>query len=335
MPHNSNGVFYQDPVAISAGSLTPQIINADVSLPATPFSFESARDAFAQLDTHEFLVTALTGANNDLAFIARLPGDQNLAVRFVDPGANNATLSVVNHAFLTTALTGANNDLTFSAVGTGDTGDVVSVTYVDPAGNNAVEGVVVVGNDITVNLATGSGGAITSTGSTILASIQASAPASALVTVALAVGNSGAGAVTAMTKTNLAGGDIVVNLATGSGGAITSTASQVKAGVEANAAAAALVVVALAPSNTGAGVVTALGTTALLGPTGTSPTLDVTLKHGISSASLVTHSAFAQKTTATSEFKSFATVAPLGQWLFDVGGTSPVFAVSLDVVYRP
>lgn len=337
MPKNVNGVNFQAPITISSGSLTPQLIAADVSLPATPFFVEAARNLFARLNTHEFAAPVLTGSNNDLAFIARLAGDQNVAIQYSDPSANNAALGVTVRSFLTTALTGSNNDLTYETVATGGGTSLVTIAYVDPAANSQTESVTVSGNAITVHLATGSGGAITSTGATILASIRASAAASALVTVALAVGNDGTGAVTALTATALSGNNVVVSLATGSAGAITSTAAQVKAAIEASAAAAALMVVKLAASNDGTGIVTALGETALLGPTGTSPTLDVTLKHSDTqvSADAVTHSAFAQKTTATTEFKSFTAVAPYAQWLFDVGGTTPVFAISLTVSYNP
>lgn len=58
---------------------------------------------------------------------------------------------------------------------------------------------------------------------------------------------------------------ISVSLATDGGGAITSTAAQVKAAIEASAAAAALVTVANKSGNDGTGVVTALTATALSG----------------------------------------------------------------------
>lgn len=61
------------------------------------------------------------------------------------------------------------------------------------------------------------------------------------------------------------GTDIVVNLATNGGGTITSTAAQVKAAIEADEDAAALVTVANKTGNDGTGVVTALAETALTG----------------------------------------------------------------------
>lgn len=230
MPVNGNHCFYQDPILLADAQVTPRIVNADVSLPTTPFDFADCSTLYAQLNIHEFYITALTGSNNDLAFIARATG----------------------------------------------TTPTVRVTFVDPAGNDAALGVGVASQDITVNLATNGSGTITS------------------------------------------------------------TAAQVKAAIEASVAANALAVVALAPSNDGTGVVTAMSQQTLAGPTGTTPTLDVSLSHGITAATLATHSAFAQKTTAASEFKSFANVGSKGQWVLDRGADSDeLFAVSVVAQYRP
>ena len=74
---------------------------------------------------------------------------------------------------------------------------------------------------------------------------------------------------------SLAGGvscrDITVNLATNGSAAITSTATQVRTALAANAAAAALVSVAHSAGNDGNGVVTAMGATALAGGAGGLP----------------------------------------------------------------
>lgn len=336
MPFDRNKVFYESPVSLLAAQIGPRLITADAPLPSTPFSFEGAHDIFAQLNIHNFMTTALSGANNDLDFIARAGGSSDITVEYRDPSANNAALSVTAHSYLKTLLTGNNNDLVFTAVEEGDGGNAITVAYVDPAGNNATESVSVSGKAITFHLATGSGGAITSTGATIKATLAASIAASALVTAVNAAGNDGSGAVTALTATNLGGQAIVVHLATGSGGAITSTSALIAAAITADAIAGLLVLVQNHGSDTGAGVVIALAQTALAGPAGSSPTLDITLKHGITTTTLGTHSAFAQKTTSTTEFKAFTVVASYGQWLLDIGGTgTPVFAASIDVAYRP
>ena len=229
MPFNANNVFYQDPINLAGANITPLIVSADISLPTTPFNMEAAETLLAVLNTHEFLVTAFAGAQNDLAFIARTAG---------------AT-------------------------------PTIRVTLTDPAGNNVALSVVVATEDVNVTLATDG----TST--------------------------------------------------------ITTTAAQLMALLNADAAVNAIMITALAPANDGTGIVTALVQTALGGPTGTTPTLDVTLKHGLDATNLITNAAFAQKTTATSEFKPFTGLGSKGQWLLDVGGTTPVFAVSIVAQYRP
>ena len=114
-------------------------------------------------------------------------------------------LLVSDQATLETALAGANNDLVYTARTAGGQGDELTVAYV-VAGTNTPLTVTVSGNAITVNVATNGAGAATSTASQVKAAIEANADAAKLVTVALAPGNSGAGVVTALAATNLAGG---------------------------------------------------------------------------------------------------------------------------------
>lgn len=109
-------------------------------------------------------------------------------------------------ASLTTALAGTNNDLVFTADLLGTGGNAITITYLNPGTPSAALSVSVAGNDITVHLATNGSSVITSTASLILAAINASVPASALINVALAPANTGAGVVTALATTNLAGG---------------------------------------------------------------------------------------------------------------------------------
>lgn len=111
-------------------------------------------------------------------------------------------------ASVTTALTGSNNDLKFthkSSAARYAAGNSVRVRYV-VAGNSTPLTVSVSDNDITVNVATDSGGAATSTAAQVKAAIDASTPAAALVSVANAAGNDGTGVVTALAYTSLAGG---------------------------------------------------------------------------------------------------------------------------------
>jgi hypothetical protein len=180
---------------------------------------------------------------------------------------------------------GANDALTFTATDTyvGTDGHAITITYVDPSGNDQVLGVVVTDTDIVVNLATGPAGAITSTAADILAAIQASDEASALVTVANTAANDGTGVVTAMAEAPLASGvgsgtttsaavgsDITVTLGTNAAGAVTATAADVKTAVEADAGSDALVVVTAYQDDEGiggniTGVVTDMEATTLAG----------------------------------------------------------------------
>ena len=113
-------------------------------------------------------------------------------------------LGLGNRAMLTTSQ-GANSDLTFFARTTGTGGNLITVSYVDPASNSAALGVAVVGSAITVNLATDASGDVTSTAKQVRDAMLASAPASKLVWAQLAQGSDGSGALAAMAATNLAG----------------------------------------------------------------------------------------------------------------------------------
>lgn len=131
-------------------------------------------------------------------------GYQDMRVQAVDQFEvfNNQQLLDANYAALTTSLTGTNNDLTYTSRLPG--GSSISITYVDGGVDNAGETVSVSGSDISVDLYR-TGSAIASTGSRIITAIQASAAANALVTVALATANTGAGLVTALAQTFLSG----------------------------------------------------------------------------------------------------------------------------------
>lgn len=155
-----------------------------------------------------------TAAESLAAALAALP-DVALPVvgtvgdlrEYVGEGVPDATA----HSALTVNPTGDDNGLIFTAVAYGAGGDDISVRYVDPAANDAELSVAVVGSAITVNLATDSGGTITSTAADVLAAIEASPAADALVTVAIMTADSGTaddgtGVVTARSLANLAGG---------------------------------------------------------------------------------------------------------------------------------
>jgi hypothetical protein len=231
-------------------------------------------------------------------------------------------------ARLVTALAGANNDVIWTARTVGTGGNAITIAYVNPGGNNQALSVGVVGNAITVNLATGSAGAITSTANDIINTVRASVAANALVYGELPPANNGHGVVIALGATNLAGGVspvgqaatvgtgvvgnnnaitwtavnigasgnniqialldpaannallsvnvlgsgttgdpyvVNVSLATGAGGAITSTAASVMVAVNNHGFARTLLRGASTGASTGAGVVVAVVATALAG----------------------------------------------------------------------
>ena len=84
-------------------------------------------------------------------------------------------------------------------------GNLISITLVDPSGNNQALACSVSGLDITVSLKTGGAGAIESLGSEVAAIINATAAAALLVTADDE--GAGTGVVNAVAKTYLTGGE--------------------------------------------------------------------------------------------------------------------------------
>jgi hypothetical protein len=118
---------------------------------------------------------------------------------------NTDVLSITQriHAFLETAMSGTHNDIAFVAKAHGAGGTSIRIT-IAVAGNSTPLSVSVSGNDITINSATGSGGAATSTAAEVIAAILASPAANALVHAILVPGNDGTGVVAAVAQTALA-----------------------------------------------------------------------------------------------------------------------------------
>jgi hypothetical protein len=186
------------------------------------FGGQTATVTFAGTENNTAIDTAVTAALEALSTIGTsnvsvgVTGttDRAIAVTFAGALAKKSVAAIsatasggsAVQATLSTNLTGSNNDLTYTAVTGGTAGNSITVAYVDPSANDAVLSVGVAGSAITVNLATGVAGAITSTAALIAAAITASVPASALVTVANKTSNDGTGVVIALSATPLAGG---------------------------------------------------------------------------------------------------------------------------------
>ena len=92
------------------------------------------------------------------------------------------------------------------AAAAGVAGNAITVALVDPGANDRELAVAVAGTAISVSLATGNAGAITSTNTDVVAAINASAAAAALVIASIAAGGTAGTVVSAVGAVNLAGG---------------------------------------------------------------------------------------------------------------------------------
>jgi uncharacterized protein len=99
-----------------------------------------------------------------------------------------------------------NAAILFTAKLAGAAGNAIRVRLRDPGAASQALSVTVAANDITVNLATSAGSAITSTAAQVIAAVIASVPAFALVNAANAPGSSGATVVAATGFVALSGG---------------------------------------------------------------------------------------------------------------------------------
>lgn len=123
---------------------------------------------------------------------------------------------------------------------------------------------------------------------------------------------------------------VTVNLATNASSAITSTANQIIAAVRASTAVSKYVYPVLKGSDTGAGVVTALSAQAL-DANGAGLTLDVKLQYSLDGSNWYDKpGAFPQQSTVGSSRQLFGPLGTYARWVWDVGGTSPKFAVSIS-----
>lgn len=127
-----------------------------------------------------------------------MSGSDGRAITFVEGEAGNASLN--------TGVVGSNNAITWTAKEGGAEGNAITITIVDPAGNNVALSVDVDGTDIVVTGATDGSSVLTSTAAQVIAAIEEHDTASQLVSVANTGASSGAGVVAAVAETALAGG---------------------------------------------------------------------------------------------------------------------------------
>lgn len=237
--------FSTDGVSADGATTLSAQANIDVTTPAAK-TFDSGK--LAVLVNQGITYTADT----------RGTAGNSITVAFINPGTPSAALdvpAVVGTAIVVNLATDAGTaaskiiqDLTYTADAVGTAGNSISVTYVDPAANDQALSVGVVGSAITVNLATGPAGAITSTAAEIKTAVDAFPAAAALVNIAV----SGVGA-------NVQTAQALTLLESGVNPAITSTADEVVTALGLVASVTALVDI----TGGGVGVVTALAATAL------------------------------------------------------------------------
>lgn len=109
-------------------------------------------------------------------------------------------------ASLAIGVVASNNALTITSKSTGVLGNNTSLRLVAPSGNNVALSVGVTGAAITVRLATGSTGLVTTTAAQLKTAIEANAAANALVGLANTGASTGAGTMAALATTFLSGG---------------------------------------------------------------------------------------------------------------------------------
>lgn len=246
--------------AVDAGAagndITIEYVDTGVPLQALEVSVDGdAITVNLELDAG----TASTLVDQDLTYTAVLAGvaGDEITIEYVDTGVPSQALevNVVGSAISVnleldagTASTLIEQDLTYTAQEVGVAGDLITITY-EGDGVSGAETVDVTGTDIVVHM---DPTAVTgSTADDILAAIEASVAADALV--AVVVSGTGANVQAASAETPLAGGVDP---------AIVSTGDEVKAAVNGDDPGAADLVLV---SGTQAGVVTALAATPLSG----------------------------------------------------------------------
>jgi flagellar hook protein FlgE len=156
----------------------------------------------------------------DGSFTLGTIGDISVTGAISPPNASTDISTTLNldagatfvEATLTVDCAAANSDVTYTAVNGGIAGNDITIAYVDPGAASQALSIGVVGDAITVTLATDGASAITSTAAEIAAAIAADTDAAALVTATAE--STGAGVVTAKAAANLAGGSVVADVVT-------------------------------------------------------------------------------------------------------------------------
>lgn len=191
---------YSDTAVLCAENEIPELISTErCQLPHYPIGAIQVPhpDAASGITQHFVLELPIDGA---------VPAGDEIGVVAKGGGTGKYKLVALAGASLNHGVIGNNNALTFAARLPGVGGNNIRLTLTDPPGNNAALAVDVVGNDINVTLATDGASAITTTAEQLADAIRANGAADELITVANQGASTGAGVVTALAQTALAGG---------------------------------------------------------------------------------------------------------------------------------
>jgi hypothetical protein len=130
MPINDKGRVYNGWEIARRFDIGPVMLSADATDGSVVIDVHDALQVAATIGVHEFYETNLTGANNDISWIARVPGASSLSIEYIDPSANDAVLAV---SYATNVIT--------VDLATDGTGTITSTANQIIAAANAVEAV--------------------------------------------------------------------------------------------------------------------------------------------------------------------------------------------------
>lgn len=232
------------------------------------------------------LTTGTEAGNDGIAYEAVQAGEDgnDITIAYANPGTASSALAVTvvgkaitvsletNAAVKATGATGDeadSNGITWTAKDYG--GNEIVIVLKDPGDTEQQLSVAVAGKTVIINLATDATGDIVSTAADVIAAIEVSDDASALVTVANTGNSDGSGVVTAE----------VIQLAGGEELTVVSTAAEVIAAIKASADVSALVAVDDLGDSTGAGVVAEMAATPLSGGADANVTPTLLLKDDV------------------------------------------------------
>lgn len=194
------------PIPQTAGKSVINFFNAKLAGDSTGITDTSTSASLVVKFEDDLLGTDATALSTDTG----TPSSKTISFTSTKTGVDATGLAnnVDANAILTVSGADIDGDINYSAVNVGISGNDIIIEHKDPANVSQPLSISVVGNTITVSLATDIGGIITSTGSDVVNAINADINANVLVSAANV--GTGLSLVIATSPTNLIGGDSVV-----------------------------------------------------------------------------------------------------------------------------